>query len=45
MFGAQIDSPITSVKPIVIPILFLLDIPAALLIYNVLYRTRRYHVS
>ena len=45
VFGAQIDSPITSVKPIVIPILFLLDIPAALLIYNVLYRTRRYHVS
>ena len=45
VFGVQIDSPITSVKPIVIPILFLLDIPAALLIYNVLYRTRRYHVS
>ena len=45
VFGAQIDSPITSVKPIIIPVLFLLDIPATLLIYNVLYRTRRYHVS
>ena len=45
VFGAQIDSPITSVKPIIIPILFLLDIPATLLIYNVLYRSQRYHVS
>ena len=45
VFGAQIDSPVTSVKPIVIPILFLLDIPATLLIYDVLYRTRRYHVG
>lgn len=45
VFGAQIDVPSTSVKPIIVPILFLLDIPASLLIYNALYRTQRYHVS
>ena len=45
VFGAKIDAPSTSVKPIIIPALFLLDIPAALLIYNLLYKTRRYHVS
>ncbi len=44
-FGAQMNDPITSVKPIIIPVLFLLDIPIALFIYYALYKTKHYHVG
>lgn len=45
VFGADIEVPSTSVKPIIVPILFLLDIPVAILIYYMLYKSKRYHVS
>jgi Predicted transcriptional regulators len=43
--GADVNDGDTMVKPILLPVLFLLNIPLSSLVYFLLYNTRRYHIS
>ena len=45
VFGIRADDGATWIKPIVIPLVFMLDAPIALLVYTKLYSSRKYHIN
>lgn len=45
VFGVRADMGETWIKPIVIPLVFMLDAPIALLIYAKLYSSKKYHIN
>lgn len=44
-FGVRADMGSTWIKPVVIPLVFMLDAPIAVLIYTKLYSSRKYHIN
>ncbi len=45
VFGVRADMISTWVKPVFIPLVFMLDVPIAVLIYTKLYSSRKYHIN
>ena len=45
VFGVRADMGSTWIKPVVIPLVFMLDAPIAVLIYTKLYSSRKYHIN
>lgn len=45
VFGVRADMADTWIKPVVIPLVFMIDAPIAVLIYSKLYSSRRYHIN
>ena len=45
VFGVRADMVDTWIKPVVIPLVFMIDAPIAVLIYSKLYSSRRYHIN
>lgn len=45
VFGVRNDIPQSWIKPIVIPLAFVINVPVAVLIYSKLYSTKHYHIN
>ena len=45
VFGVRADMGSTWIKPVFIPLVFMLDAPIAVLIYTKLYSSRKYHIN
>ena len=45
VFGVRADMGSTWIKPVVIPLVFMIDAPIAVLIYTKLYSSRKYHIN
>lgn len=45
VFGADVNNSNSMINPILLPVLFLLNIPLSSLIYALFYNSRRYHIS
>lgn len=45
LFGVRADAGETWIRPIVIPLVFMIDAPIAVFIYSKLYSSRRYHIN
>ena len=43
--GANFQEPSTTIKPIVVPLIMLVNIPIAIVIYDLLFRSKYFHIN